>query len=99
MINMNLIRNYSERRQKQLDAIDRIDSILINSPCKDIIVSYLILSRRVNKKHFEEFTKTSWWKKKDLLEEDLLITDKHIEDIQSRIDKGEDPCVFLQSYI
>ena len=95
---MNLFLNYSERRQSQLDAIDKIDNILVNSTCKDVIASYLMWTRKVNKTQFEQFSKASWWKKTDLLEEDLAITDNHLKDVQSRLDSGEDPCIFLLKY-
>lgn len=96
---MNLFLHYSERRQSQLNMIELIDNILVNSPCKDVVVSYLMWTRKFNKIQFEQFSKVSWWKKSDLLEEDLSITDDHLKDIQSRLDKGEDPCTFLSQYI
>lgn len=96
---MNLVINYSERRQSQLEAISRIDNSLIDSPCKDVIVYYLIWTRKVNKAQFEQFSKVSWWKKTHLLEEELSITDKHLQDVQSRLERGEDPCTFLHQYI
>ena len=95
---MNTFLKYSDRRLLQFDAIESIDNVLVDYPCKDVIASYLVWTRKVSKRQFEEFSGASWVKKKDLLEENLSIADKHLEDIQSRLDRGEDPCTFLRQY-
>ena len=89
---------YSDRRLLQFAAIESIDNVLMNYPCKDVIASYLVWTRSVSKRQFEEFSESSWIKKKDLLEENLSAADKHLEDIQSRLARGEDPCTFLRRY-
>lgn len=96
---MNFVINYTDRRSHQLNSIDRIDSVLINSPCPDIISSYLLSMRRFNKKQFDKFNSTSWWNKKSLLEEELTLLDNHLNDIESRIQNGDNPCHFLPFYI
>ena len=95
---MNLVLNYSERRQSQLETIDRIDTILGGAPCENTIISYLIWTRKLNKTQFDRFNKTSFWKKPDVLEEDLTMIDKHLTDIETRINNGDNPCDFLPQY-
>jgi hypothetical protein len=94
---MNVL-NFTERRRRQLEKMDKLDNLISGSQCKDVIAAYLFAFRKLNYNQFKYFQNSSLLDKYNVIEEQLFDIDIHLDNILYNIEGGHDPCKVLMEF-
>ena len=76
---------YTNIRREQLKREDKVDKKLKEfcyTKCPDILSSYLLTYRLINRKYSDKFQKSSIFNYSNLISENLIYCDDHLNDME-----------------
>ena len=91
----------SERRNEQLKREMKQNKMFESAiyKCSEDIVRFFIYKREMNASNVERISKESFLKQYKLLEDNMEVLDKELENFENFVNLGGDVCVFIQNYL